>query len=345
LSIGLAVSVLLARTLGVGHAFWVVLGTLSVLRSNALGTGRSTIQALVGTIIGFVLGGSFAVLAGDRTVVLWLAMPIAIFLAAYAASAIGFVAGQAAFTLAVIVIFNLLSPAGWQVGLVRIEDVALGTGVSVAAGLLLWPRGARRAVALATAGLYRAVAAYLERAFDLVLGVDRVAEVADARIEAVRARDRAGEAFDTFLNERGAKPLDPQTAGRLVAAGSQMLLAGDSLVAVATDLGYRADLCPDGAAAVAAQVRALLARMRGHAEELAGSAHGGGASPERPPPEALRAAAVECMRRAGDDERAARSAMAALIAGEWAENVTRLVADLDPPVKAAVDAAAIRWWR
>lgn len=342
---GLAIAVLVARTLGVAHGFWVVLGTLSVLRSNALGTGRTTVAALTGSVIGVVVGGLFAALAGNHTVVMWIALPIAIFLASYAAGAIGFVAGQAAFSLTVIVIFNLLSPAGWQVGLVRIEDVALGTGISVAAGLLLWPRGARRDMVRATAGMYRAVAAYLQRAFDLVLGGGGGAgDIADARAEAVRARVRAREAFDAFLTERGAKPLAPETAGRLVAAGSQGVLAGDLLVVVGTDMGYQATACPDGATAVEAQVRTLLDGARRFAAALAGKSQdgvGGG----RPSVVALRSAAVSCMRRGGGDESAAQGAMAVVIAGEWVENLARLTADLEQPVAAAVEAAAIPWWR
>ena len=37
---GLGLAVLAARLTGVQHAFWVVLGALSVLRSNALNTGQ-----------------------------------------------------------------------------------------------------------------------------------------------------------------------------------------------------------------------------------------------------------------------------------------------------------------
>jgi uncharacterized membrane protein YccC len=344
LAVGLAVSVLLARVLGLGHAFWVVLGTLSVLRSNALGTGRSTVEALIGTVIGFVAGGLFAALAGNNTVLMWLALPIALFLAAYAASAIGFVAGQAAFTLTVIIIFNLLSPAGWQVGLVRVEDVALGTGISVVAGLLLWPRGARGDVARATAGLYRAVAAYLDRGFALILGVATADDIARVRADAVRARVRAGEALDAYLTERGDKPLDPETAGRLVSAGGQALLAGDLLVAVATDLGYRATACPEGASAVEARVQSLLGDVRRLAERLEGGARDG--EHQAPPsPEPPRRAAVECMRRGATDERAARAAMAVVIAAEWTENLQRLDASLEEPASAAVEAAAIPWWR
>jgi uncharacterized membrane protein YccC len=346
LAVGLAVSVLVARVLGLSHAFWVVLGTLSVLRSNALGTGRTTVEALVGTVIGFVVGGLFATLAGNDSTLMWLAMPVALFVAAYSASAIGFVAGQAAFTLVVIVIFNLLSPAGWQVGLVRIEDVAVGTGISVVTGMLLWPRGARRDVARATAGLYRAVAAYLEGAFAL-LGDGAGDDIGRVRADAVRARDRAEEALGGYLNERGAKPLEPETAGRLVAAGSQALLAGDLLVAVALDLGYRVSSCPDGAAAVRHEVRALLERVRRLAAQLAGELdeHHSARSALRSSRELARSAAVDCMRRAGTDAGAERGAMAVVIASEWLENLARLADDLEARVQAAVSAAATPWWR
>lgn len=343
-AVGLGVSVFLARSLGLSHAFWVVLGTLSVLRSNALGTGRSTVEALLGSVIGFIAGGLFAFIAGDDTVLMWIALPIALFFAAYAASAIGFVAGQAAFTVTVIIIFNLISPAGWQVGLVRIEDVAIGTGISVLIGVLLWPRGARRDVTRATAGLYRAAAEYLHRAFDMVLGAGTAAAVASARAGVLRARLRAGEAFDVFLNERGAKPLPPETLGRMVAAGRQALLAGDLLAFIASDLGYRADSCHEGAAAVAEQVQVLLLGMNHLADELAGGSRRE-VPVERPSLEALNRAAVICMRHAGSGSGSTRGAMAVVIAGEWVQNLGRLEADLERPVAAAVEAAKIHWWR
>jgi uncharacterized membrane protein YccC len=342
--IGLAISVLLARTLGLEHAFWVVLGALTVLRSNALATGRTTVEALVGSVIGFAVGGLFAGVAGNDPVLMWIALPVVIFFASYAASAVGFVAGQAAFTVMVIIVFNLISPAGWQVGLVRIEDVAVGTGISVVVGVLLWPRGARRDLTRATAGFYRAVRVYLARSFDLVLGVASEADMKGMRADAVRARDRAGEAFDAFLLERGARPLDADAAARVVSAGSQVLLAGDLLVMVATDLGYRANSCPGSVATVEDQVRILLAGVDRLADELTGL-HNNHSPPEQPSAEALRAAAVDCMRRSGSDERAIRGAMAVVIAGEWVQNLARMEADVQQPVDAAVAAARIHWWR
>jgi hypothetical protein len=91
-------------------------------------------------------------------------------------------------------------------------------------------------------------------------------------------------------------------------------------------------------------VRSLLAGVDHLADELTG-VHHGRAGPEHPSPEALRSAAVECMRRSRSDERAIRSAIAVVIAGEWVQNLARMEADLEQPVEAAVTAARIHWWR
>ena len=164
--LGLALAVLLSRMLRLDHGFWVVLATLSVLRTTALATGRTTAQALAGTIGGFALSALFLATLGRDPTVLWLSLPCAIFLAAYATSTstVGCVAGQATFTLTVVILFNLIVPAGWQLGLVRVEDVAIGAGISVVVGLLLWPRGARGEFRQALAELFAGVAEFLSSA-------------------------------------------------------------------------------------------------------------------------------------------------------------------------------------
>ena len=342
-AIGLAIAVLLARTLGLQHAFWVVLGTLQVLRSNALGTGRTTIQALAGNVIGVAIGGLFAVLAGRHALLMWAALPFAIFLAAYAATAVGFVAGQAAFTINLIVVFNLISPAGWQVGLVRIEDVAVGAAISILVGLLLWPRGARRELGRAMAGFYRAVVEDLEMAFDRVLGFERPGSLEPTRRVTIQARDRAAEAFDAFLDEKAASPLDPQTAGFLLSAGNDAMLAADLLEVIAGRMGYQAGGCPDGARTVHGQVRILLTVFGQFADRLALIQPAG--DRERVSIEALRGAALDCLRRWRTEERAGRGAMAVVMSGEWVQNLARLEDHLERPVAAAVAAARAPWWR
>jgi uncharacterized membrane protein YccC len=344
LAVGLALSVLLARTLGLSHAFWVVLGTLQVLRTSALGTGRTTVQALAGGVIGFAVGGLFVVLAGNHPALMWAVLPVTVFLAAYAATTVGFLVSQAAFNVNLIVVFNLISPAGWQVGLVRIEDVAVGAAVSVVAGVLLWPRGARRELSRSVANFYRAAAAYLEGAFDSLLGFAAITDAGPLRRQAVRERDRAGEALYLLLSEQTARHLDAETAVTIVAAGNQGMLAGDAMTLLAKEFGPRVGGCPDGAGALRLEVRVLLEGLTGLGERLdpdGRSAKGG----ERVSAAALRATALGCLHRWAKDDAAGRGALAVLIAREWALYLARLEADLEQPVGRAVKASRIPWWR
>ncbi len=141
-AVGLALAVLIAEEISFEHSFWVILGTLSVLRSNALNTGQNALRAVVGTLIGFILGAIIVEVVGTDVTLLWLLLPLALLVAGFAPTAISFAAGQAAFTLTIVILFNILEPAGWRVGLVRLEDVAIGTAVSAGVALLFWPRGA-----------------------------------------------------------------------------------------------------------------------------------------------------------------------------------------------------------
>jgi uncharacterized membrane protein YccC len=344
LAVGLALSVLLARTLGLSHAFWVVLGTLQVLRTSALGTGRTTVLAIAGSVLGFAVGGLFVVLAGNHPALMWAALPVTIFLAAYAATTVGFLVSQAAFTVNLLVVFNLISPAGWQVGLVRIEDVAVGAAVSVVAGVLLWPRGARRELSQSVASFYRATAAYLEVAFDSLLGFAASGYVEPLRRQAVRERDRAGEALYLLLSEQTARHMDAETAVAMVAAGNRGMLAGDAMTLVANQFGPRGGACPDGATALRLEVRTLLQGLTGLGERLDPD----GRARERAEPvsaAALRAAALGCLHRWANDPTAGRDSLAVVISREWALNLARLEADLEQPVSRAVLASRIPWWR
>ena len=51
-ALALAAAVAVADLSSVQHGFWVVLGTLSVLRTNAASTGSTALRALAGTASG-----------------------------------------------------------------------------------------------------------------------------------------------------------------------------------------------------------------------------------------------------------------------------------------------------
>ena len=236
-AIGLGLAVLVADLSGVQHGFWVVLGTLSVLRSKALNTGQNVLRSLIGTVGGFVIGGLLLVAIGTNVTLLWLLLPAVVLLAGFAPAAISFAAGQAAFTLTVVILFNIIDPQGWRVGLVRIEDVAIGCGVSLVVGVLFWPRGAGAALSRALSDAYTESADYLRSAvtFGMArcdLNVLPVAAPNTQALEAAAAARRLDDTFRSYLAETGTKPLPLSEVTSLVTGVVGIRLAGDAVLAL-----------------------------------------------------------------------------------------------------------------
>ena len=245
-AVGLAVAVFIAQRAGLQHAFWVVLGTLSVLRSNALSTGWSILSALAGTAAGIVVGAALVIAIGTHEPVLWGVLPVAIMLAAYAPRAISFAAGQAGFTVVLFVLFNLIQPTGWRVGLVRIEDVAIGFGVSLGVGLLFWPRGAGNLLRENLASAYSRSADFVvATAHQLVVGRDGARSDDQAHVAAV-AVHRLDDAFRQYLAERSARNANLESIGALVAGAARVRRAAQSLAALGRMLASDARLTSCG---------------------------------------------------------------------------------------------------
>ena len=231
----LTLAVLVGQLASVQHAFWVVLGTLSVLRSSAFGTAASALQVLIGTTVGIVVGGALVFAIGSDETLLWIVFPPAILLAAYAPRAISFAAGQAGFTVAILILFNLIEPSGWEVGLVRVEDVAIGVAISVVVGLLFWPRGTAAMLRGRLGEAYQACAAYLATSVGRLFDDGPADELTEPRREAV-ARERLLEAaVRQFLSERAsAERIDDVTT--LVAGAGRLRVTGDSIAGLAQDV-------------------------------------------------------------------------------------------------------------
>ena len=225
-AIALAAAVAVADLASVQHGFWVVLGTLSVLRTNASATGSTALRALLGTVLGFAVGGLLIVAIGTEPAALWAALPVAIFVAAYTPGTAPFALGQAAFTVVVSVLFNLLVPEGWRIGVVRVEDVAIGCAVSLVAGALFWPRGAAAVVGDDLADAFRLGGAYLAQAAHWALGLRHETPRA---APAVTAGVRLDDALRGFLAEQGAKRVPKRDLWRLVTGATRLRLTANSL--------------------------------------------------------------------------------------------------------------------
>ena len=228
-AIGLAIAVAIAEITDVQHGFWVVLGTMSVLRSNAVGTGATALRAVVGTALGVVVASVIMVAVADHTALLWVLLPIGVFVSGIAPSMISFVAGQAAFSVTVIMLFNIVQPVGWMVGLTRIEDVAIGCGVSIVVGLLFWPRGATAALGRALADAFVASSGYLADAVDRLTRTSHQVDTVVAQLAAHRAYLLLDDAFRQFFAERGAKVVPLDTIARLFTGSNRIRLAAFTL--------------------------------------------------------------------------------------------------------------------
>jgi uncharacterized membrane protein YccC len=345
-AVGLGLAVLVADLTGVQHAFWVVLGTLSVLRSSALGTGQNVLRGLLGTTAGFVAGAVVVALIGNDTTLLWALLPPAVLLAGLAPATIGFATGQAAFTLTILILFNILAPEGFQIGLVRIEDVALGSAVSLAVGLTLWPRGAGPALGRALADAYAESASYLAGAVRFGLGRcdsqgSAVPPPVDESMRAAAAARRLDDAFRVYLAERGAKPLPLAEVTSLVTGVVGLRLAGDAVL----DLWRDDDAIAGGDRAAAR--RELLAgseQMTRWYAGLAASLIGDGGVPEplardTHGEERLVDAVSHDLR--GDDGTATGTAVRMIWTGDHLDAARRLQALLVGPARTAVDQRAL----
>jgi uncharacterized membrane protein YccC len=232
-SLALGVAVAVADLTSVQHGFWVVLGTLSVLRTTSAATGATALRALSGTVVGFVIGGALLLAIGSDSTALWAVLPVAVFVAAYAPGTAPFVVGQAAFTVTVAVLFNLLAPVGWSVGIVRVEDVALGCAVSLVVGGVFWPRGVAAVVGDDLADSFRAGASFLTEAIQWTAGTRTAAPQGGA--PALAAALRLDDALRGFLAEQGSKRIATVDLWRLVGGSLRLRLTAQAVAELPRD--------------------------------------------------------------------------------------------------------------
>ena len=225
--VGMAIAVLAAQLSHVQHGFWVALGAMSVLRTSALATTSTVLRALVGTVAGFAIGGVLVAIAPTGPVALWVMLPIAVLVAAFAPNTVSFAAGQAAFTVTVVVLFNILVPVGWKVGLVRVQDVAIGCAAALVVGLLLWPGGAAARVRRALAEAYRSSADLLHETVHTTV-TEPLGRVAD-RHPAQASVARLDSALRQYLAERGLRPEGLETVTAVINGVGRLRLSAEGI--------------------------------------------------------------------------------------------------------------------
>lgn len=269
--VGLALAVAATHLFPVQHGFWVVLGAMVVMGSSALTTGTKVVRAVSGTAIGVIVGASLIAVVGVEPAVLWTLLPIAVFGAAYIPLVASFAAGQAMFTMTVLIILNLIAPTGWRLGVLRIEDITAGAAVAVVASLLLWPRGATASVSAAIDAAIDLGSRYLRAT---VLRATRGASAdADDNVAALSNRVLvAGRTVDDavrhYLSETGSAADMCSPVVRAASRAVRLRCAAD----IIADIEYPAppSAYPRARAVLEAHADSVCARLAGVTEQTWG---------------------------------------------------------------------------
>ena len=145
LALGLAVARYLAGSFDLAHGSWVLLATLTLMRTTASATRSAMWPAFVGTLAGALITGGLLLAFGQDPDVFTVLMPIAFFasfsLGPLAGPFVGPAAGQFFMTLAVAALFVQVAPATWQLAEGTPDRHRVGGVVGSLVGLLVWPRG------------------------------------------------------------------------------------------------------------------------------------------------------------------------------------------------------------
>ncbi|MGO9252953.1 MAG: FUSC family protein [Mycobacterium sp.] len=262
--VGLAVAVALTHLHIVERGFWIVVGTMLVLGSSALYTRTRVVQAVVGTTLGIILGGLLFAAVGVHPAVLWPLVPVAVFGSSYLPRFSSFAAAQAMGTLSLLITLNLTAPTGWRIGLLRIEDIAIGAAVGMGVSLLLWPRGATAAVSALTRAALDVNTRYLQAAVVRVTrgpSEEREAGLAALSHDALVGSRRVDDAVRHYLSETGSGANLRTAVVRAANRATWVRLAADMIADISTL--PPTGVCPTARAVLEAHLEFVTERIAG----------------------------------------------------------------------------------
>src|SRR5271166_6333096 len=267
MGVGLALAVALTHLHLFDRGFWIVVGTMLVLSSSALSTRTRVVQAVVGTAFGIILGGVLVAVVGAEPTVQWLLVPITVFGSTYLPRFVSFAAAQAMGALNLLIILSLTIPTGWRIGLLRIEDIAVGAAVGMGVSLLLWPRGATAAVSALIEAARGVDVRYLHAAVLRVTGgrsEESDANVAALSHDAVVGWRRIDDAVRHYLSETGAGADLRTPVVRAANRAAWVRLAADMIADIRTlpPLGTY----PTARAVLEAHIEFVTKQISGHSD-------------------------------------------------------------------------------
>ena len=123
--------------LQIPRGYWVTLTVIFALKPNFGGTSMRTVQRIVGTVFGGIIGITLAVLIHNQLAIAICSAVLIV--AAWSMRPLNYTIFVTLLTPIIILILNTTGAGGWNIGLLRIVDSLVGGALALLGSYLLFP--------------------------------------------------------------------------------------------------------------------------------------------------------------------------------------------------------------
>ena len=186
--------------LQIPRGYWITLTALIALKPNFGGTSQTIVQRVIGTIIGGIIGSILVVLI-ESPMVSAVCILLLLFIA-MSVRPLSYSVFTTLLTPALILLFNIISAGGWEIGVLRIVDTIAGGMLALLGSYLLFPRWERQQLPVQLEKTLRANLAYFQAVANAYDGEDAPTDsVSKSHCQAALENANAAAAAQRLFSE------------------------------------------------------------------------------------------------------------------------------------------------
>lgn len=173
LAIVATIAEVVASLFHIPTGYWITLTAVIALKPNYGGTAQTAFQRVLGTVLGGAIGIAIVTLIHN----VWIigACFFLLIMAAVAVRPLSFSLFGALLTPAIILLLNITSQGGWQIGVLRIADSLVGGLLALLGSYLLFPRWERQQLPIQLETTIRVNLAYFQQVIETYLYLNKEA--------------------------------------------------------------------------------------------------------------------------------------------------------------------------
>lgn len=162
LAIVATIAEVIASLLQIPRGYWITLTAVVALKPNYGGTSQSTVQRVLGTVLGGIVGIAIVTFIHNSWVIV--GCLLLLIFTAVAVRPLSYSLFITLLTPAIILLLNVTSTGGWEIGVMRIADSLAGGLLALLGSYLLFPQWERQQLPVQLEKTMRANLAYFQQA-------------------------------------------------------------------------------------------------------------------------------------------------------------------------------------